>query len=79
MTNLALKTSVLNSGTKQYFIASRAGIDQTRFSKIVHGHVDASPEEKTAIARALSKRIDEIFPEGSTNEVNTKTASGNCI
>lgn len=62
MTNLALKNNILTSGIKQFFIASRAGIEQTRFSKIVHGHVEASEEEKTAIAQALGRTVVEIFP-----------------
>jgi transcriptional regulator with XRE-family HTH domain len=79
MTNLALKINLLNSGLKQFFIASRAGIEQTRFSKIVHGHIVATPEEKAAIADALGKQVDEIFPDAEDSTTCVHRAAENRI
>ena len=62
--NIALKTVILKSGLKQRFIASMAKIDQTRFSKIIHGHVDPTENEMQTIAKTIGKSIEELFNDG---------------
>ena len=59
--NIALKNAILNSGLKQYFVASMAQIDQTRFSKIIHGHVEPSENEMEQIAKSMGIAKDELF------------------
>lgn len=64
MTNFALHNALLVSGIKQHVFAARAGIGESRFSRIVHGHTKATHEEKTAIARAMSMTVEELFGAG---------------
>ena len=58
----ALRTAIFHSGLKQIRIARLADINETRFSKIVCGHVDPNAWEKKQIARVLRKTVDELFP-----------------
>lgn len=64
----ALRTALFNSGQKQIEIAKKADIHETRLSKIARGHVEATPDERKALARVLRKPVDELFP-GSVEEV----------
>ena len=58
-----LKKIILNSGMKQQFIAAKAGINDIRFSRIVHGHIDPNSEEKAAISQVLKTTISDLFPK----------------
>lgn len=60
--NNALKMAIFESGETQWVIAERADIHETRLSKIVRGRLEPNKEEKTAIARALKRRVHDLFP-----------------
>jgi len=68
--NFSLKTAILKSGLKQRFIASIAKIDQTRFSKIIHGHVEPMEEEKYRIAKAIGIEKSKLFKQPNMKESN---------
>lgn len=61
--NMALKIAVLRSGWEQRTIADKADVEETRFSKIVHGKAKVTPDEKKRIARALRMTVGELFAE----------------
>lgn len=61
--NAALKLAIFNSGKRQIDIAEKAGMDETKLSKIIRGYRTASPEERSALARVLRKPIHELFPD----------------
>ena len=58
---ISLKTAILKSGIKQYFIASNAGIDAIRFSKIINGHIEPTEEEKMQIAKTVGMPKKVLF------------------
>jgi transcriptional regulator with XRE-family HTH domain len=60
--NLALKTAILASGKQQKRIARDTRIDETTLSHIVRGRREATEKEREKLARALGRRIDELFP-----------------
>lgn len=60
--NLALKVAIIESRKSQTVIAAKAGIHESRFSKIVHGHLPASEDEQKTIARVLRRNVAELFP-----------------
>lgn len=59
----ALRTALFHSGQKQIDVAKKAGIHESRLSKIARGHVEATDDEKRALARVLRKPVDELFPQ----------------
>lgn len=61
--NKTLIVAILDRDTTQIEVAKRAGIHETRFSKITNGHVEPTADEKKAIAKALRKPIAEVFPD----------------
>lgn len=61
--NRALRIAILDSGKPQIVIAKKAHIHETRLSKIVNGHLNARDEERAALARALRRPVDDLFPE----------------
>jgi transcriptional regulator with XRE-family HTH domain len=60
--NTALRTAIFVSGQKQFEIAKKAGIHESRLSKLARGHIDATDDEKRALARALRRPVEELFP-----------------
>ena len=60
--NTALKLAMIERRVRQITVAHRAGIHESRFSKIVNGHDQARADEKAAIARVLRKPVDQLFP-----------------
>lgn len=60
--NKTLIVAILDADTTQIVVAKRARIHETRFSKIVNGHVEPSEDEKSAIAEALDQSIAQLFP-----------------
>lgn len=60
--NVALKVAIVTSGQKQHEIARAANISETVFSHIVRGRHTPDKTEREAIAVALKKPIDELFP-----------------
>ena len=60
--NPQLKLAIFESGDPQVVIAKRAGVDETRLSRIIRGHVEATASERKALARALRLPVDDLFP-----------------
>ena len=65
--NRDLRDAIQSTGRKQYFLAREAGISDVRLSRIVHGHVTPTAEERAALARLLERPVDSLFraPAGS--------------
>jgi plasmid maintenance system antidote protein VapI len=63
MTLFELKKAILDSGFKQTYLASLIGIDQTLFSKAIHGHRTLSENQKVRLAQFLRKEVAELFPD----------------
>ena len=59
--NLALKNAIREDGRIKGFIAKAASIDYYRFSRIVNGHIQATEDEQTAIAKVLNRDRAELF------------------
>ncbi len=62
MVNVPLKVAIFASGKTQRQIAAAAGIPENRFSEIVRGWTNPRESERGAIAEALAKPVDELFP-----------------
>ena len=58
-----LKKAILESGLKQGFIARKAGIEQTIFSKKINGHTPMTKAEKSRVAQVLRLPIKQLFFE----------------
>lgn len=61
--NNDLKMAIFKSGKTQWDIAERAGMHETRLSKIVRGRMQPNGDEKKALAKALKKTVHDLFPE----------------
>jgi hypothetical protein len=66
--NTALKVAFIERGIRQVVVAAKLRqqglvIDDTRLSKIVNGHLEATPEEKRALAKVLRRPVTYLFPE----------------
>lgn len=59
--NDALRLAIFYSRKRQIAIAKKAGIHESRFSKIVNGWIDPNVEERAAIARALKTTPEALF------------------
>jgi len=59
--NLHRAVKMSNLG-RQVAVSQAAGIDSTKFSKIVNGWQEPSPEEMERIARVLDQPVEELFP-----------------
>lgn len=57
-----LKKTILESGYKQGYLAWLLGMDETLFSKAIHGHRTLSERQKEKLAQFLGKRVKELFP-----------------
>lgn len=60
--NSTLKTAIFLKRTTQTLVAQKAGVQESRLSRIIHGYVSPSDDEKRAIARALRLPVEELFP-----------------
>jgi transcriptional regulator with XRE-family HTH domain len=58
-----LKRAIFNSGKRQIEIARKAGIHESRLSKLANGYVDPTDDEKKSLSRVLHAPPDELFPE----------------
>lgn len=67
--NRALINAILDREKTHIVIAKRAGIHQTRFSRIVNGHDEPSEDEKKALARVLRRPVDDLFPPTTQDAV----------
>jgi len=61
--NLALKIAIVESGRTQIEVAKEGDIPESRLSRIINGHDEASDAERKAIARILKRKARELFPE----------------
>lgn len=68
-----LKIALLRSGRRQYEIAAKSGISETRLSRIVTGRALPSPDEIERIASALECRPEELgrFWDVATSDAHT--------
>jgi hypothetical protein len=58
-----LKIAILQLGLRQYDLAARLGISETRFSRILQGRIDPTPEERGQIATALGGDENQLFDD----------------
>lgn len=61
--NTALKAAIHDSGLKQTAIARDVGLSEPQLSRIINGHQDPTPEQKKAIAKALHRKVQDLFSE----------------
>lgn len=59
--NIPLKVAIVQSGKTQNAIAEEIGMSVFRLSRIVNGHDYPRPEERTALAKAVRRRVSEVF------------------
>ncbi len=58
-----LKRILQDEGRRQAWLAERAGLDQATLSRIVTGRLVPTDREREAIAKALGRDVDELWPE----------------
>jgi transcriptional regulator with XRE-family HTH domain len=61
MPNARLRDLIFRRGLKQQEVADLASLNRTILSAIITGRINPRPEERAAIARALSVDEAEIF------------------
>lgn len=66
--NVALKTALVRLRKSQVALMHETGISESRLSRIIHGHLPATGEEKRAIARALRCKVGDLFPSDGNRE-----------
>lgn len=47
---------------RQYSVAAKAGITESRLSRLANGHAVVKPEEVRVLCRILRCKPEEIFP-----------------
>lgn len=63
--NMLLTTAILNSGRKQYELATECGISETRLSRLVKRGLTPTDEEKRKLSTLLGVPAHELFtPRG---------------
>jgi transcriptional regulator with XRE-family HTH domain len=67
--NTTLKTLLFTIGVTQLTVAKRAGMHESKLSRIIRGHDEATVEEKKAIARAVRRPVDHCFPPSDSEAV----------
>jgi hypothetical protein len=65
--NVALKVAIVESGKKQRVVARLSRIPETKLSHIVRGRLEATDRERTALAKVLSRTVDQLFPHADTS------------
>ncbi len=68
MTPTEIKIELLKAGINQNQIAKKLGVVPTLVSQVVHG-VRPVKRVRQAIADAVGKPIEELWPEESSNKV----------
>ncbi len=61
--NLKLLNAIRQKGLRQYEFASIVGIDQYLLSRLIRGHVNLDPVRKLRIAKALKRRVSDLFDD----------------
>jgi transcriptional regulator with XRE-family HTH domain len=55
--------ALVDKGITQTTLAKRVPMHESRLSRIIRGHDDATDDEKARISRRLRKPIAELFPD----------------
>jgi hypothetical protein len=58
--NIALKIAMILAGLRQVDIALGLGVDEPQMSRIVHGRLQATPEQRERIAGMLGVAVDAL-------------------
>lgn len=58
-----LSIAVIKSGLKVYEVANQAGLHPSTLSHLLNEHFPPTENHKIRIAKALNKRIEDLFPE----------------
>ena len=61
MSRNQLKLAILNSNVPQYVLAAKAGMSETKLSRVVRGRADPTEDERRRIAKALGVSEDDLF------------------
>lgn len=67
MSNLQIKALIVLSGTSITAIAKKTGVSREWVSYVVNGHKKSLRVQK-AIAAAVGKTVEELWPKGGNNE-----------
>lgn len=60
-----LRDAIFRSGRPQIEVARRAGIHESRLSKIVRGWLTPNEDEMAALAKVLRTTVEALFPTTS--------------
>ena len=60
--NKHLVIAMLDREVTQIEVAKKAGLSESRLSRIVNGHDAPTRNEKESIAKALRRPVDAVFP-----------------
>jgi transcriptional regulator with XRE-family HTH domain len=61
-----LRMARLKAGLTQFIVARKAKLSAARVSLLERGHDDATPDEKSALARVFGATPDQLFPTSAT-------------
>ena len=61
---MTLREARFFKGLNQWDISVKTGIPQSKLSLIERGYIDPREDEKKKIAKVLSCKVMDIFPEG---------------
>jgi hypothetical protein len=56
-------------------VGLKAGITESRLSRIVHGWIEATPDERAALSQALGVEEGYLFTQGEQPAASTATAA----
>lgn len=65
MMQLVLKMKLLERPEPQYELAARAGMSETRLSRIIRGRIQPTAEERKKLAEVLGVPEAELFPSAA--------------
>ncbi len=63
--NVSLKVGVIQSGELGYKIEQKANFPLGKLSRLIHGVVKPTEEDKKILSKVLGRPIGELFPETS--------------
>ena len=58
---MALKVEIVKSGIPQHEVARRIGRTETWLSRLVHGRVDPTPQDRSKLSEVLGQSEVELF------------------